>query len=80
MDAFFQFTKAFNFSMYSDLLLSALLCIYQSFLSTYKDIIGKLSIHHIMFFAYGSFKEEMETFFRLVVSTAALLKKMESEV
>ena len=42
------------------------LCIYQSFLSTYKDIIGKLSIHHIMFFAYGSSKRKWKPFLLLL--------------
>ena len=37
--------------------------VYQSFLSTYKDIIGKLSIHHIMFFAYGSSQRKWKPFF-----------------
>ena len=69
---FLSIHKAFNFSMYSDLSLSIslslslsllFLCIYQSFLSTYKDIIGKLSIHHIMFFAYGSSQRKWKPFF-----------------
>ena len=64
---FLSIHKAFNFSMYSDLSLFLLfLCIYQSFLSTYKDIIGKLSIHHIMFFAYGSSKRKWKPFLLLL--------------
>ena len=65
---FLSIHKAFNFSMYSDLSLLSLLflCIYQSFLSTYKDIIGKLSIHHIMFFAYGSSKRKWKPFLLLL--------------
>ena len=72
---FLSIHKAFNFSMYSDLSLNfslslslslLFLCIYQSFLSTYKDIIGKLSIHHIMFFAYGSSKRKWKPFLLLL--------------
>ena len=40
--------------------------VYQSFLSTYKDIIGKLSIHHIMFFAYGFSKRKWKPFLLLL--------------
>ena len=69
---FLSIHKAFNFSMYSDLSLSFsvfysffyfFFFVYQSFLSTYKDIIGKLSIHHIMFFAYGSSQRKWKPFF-----------------
>ena len=64
MDAFFQFTKLSTFQCIP-ISLSFFLCIYQSFLSTYKDIIGKLSIHHIMFFAYGSSKRKWKPFLLL---------------
>ena len=63
MDAFFQFTKLSTFQCIPISLFLLFLCIYQSFLSTYKDIIGKLSIHHIMFFAYGSSQRKWKPFF-----------------
>ena len=86
---FLSIHKAFNFSMYSDLSLSLFLflslsllflCIYQSFLSTYKDIIGKLSIHHIMFFAYGSSKRKWKPFLLLLSKTLSGSKKERRKV
>ena len=67
MDAFFQFTKLSTFQCIpislSFSVFSFFFFVYQSFLSTYKDIIGKLSIHHIMFFAYGSSQRKWKPFF-----------------
>ena len=73
MDAFFQFTKLSTFQCIpislSFSVFSFFFFVYQSFLSTYKDIIGKLSIHHIMFFAYGSSKRKWKPFFTVQLSS-----------
>ena len=79
MDAFFQFTKLSTFQCIpislSFSVFSFFFFVYQSFLSTYKDIIGKLSIHHIMFFAYGSSQRKWKPFFLLAATFLSLTSK-----